>query len=180
VADFTLQENPALNGADIGQVKLVVCPSEPITSIAPFIGQLDAVNDVLKLHRIKMPKVGAVSSGKNLSILWVGQDQWLALGAPDMFFENLHGIAALTDQSDAWVALHLSGEDAASIMARLTPVDMSALSVGHCARSEYAHMPSVLVPVSDGYKIMVPRSFAQTAVDKTVGAMRRLAGQRVL
>lgn len=180
MADFTLQENPVLNGADIGQVKLVVCLPEPITSIAPFVGQLEAVNAVLKLHRIKLPKVGDVSQGKNLSILWAGHDQWLALGAPDMFFENLQGIAALTDQSDAWMTLHLSGDDAASIMARLTPVDLSGLSVGECARSEYAHMPSILLPVPDGYKIMVSRSFAQTAIDKTVEAMRRLAAQRAL
>ncbi len=114
--------------------------------------------------------------------MWAGQGQWFVVGdiGTELLTDALHTKAAVTDQSDAWVVLTLNGADASEVMTRLCSLDLGALEQGQTARAEFAHMMSCITPTTDGFEIMIMRSFAKTAIHHTQEAMRKLAALRAL
>ncbi|WP_293451832.1 sarcosine oxidase subunit gamma [Planktotalea sp.] len=145
------------------------------TSIAPFKGQGAAVETALG---IKLPKVGKSTSRAGQGVVWFSQGQFLALG-----FDvpaGVHGLAALTDQSDAWCALDLTGEGAEDVLARLVPVDLriTTFKAGHALRSQLGHMPLHITRLkSGGFRLLSFRSMAGTTVHEIQRAMDHLAGR---
>lgn len=181
MGDFTLQPNVTLSGANIGDALLSVEQPENIASIAPLKGQQKATALAVKKYlKCALPAVGEVKWTKSVTVSWVGHGQWFAFGKVDGLADALADIAAVTDQSDAWMQLRITGLDAAEVMARITPLDIRAMVIGQTARAEFAHMPAAITPIEGGYEVMVMRSFAKTAVDHTIGVMKRLAAQRAL
>ena len=87
---------------------------------------------------------------------------------------------ALTDQSDAWAVLRLSGAASEDVLARLVPVDLrgSKFKRGHTARSQLQHMMvSVTRTGTTAFDIMVMRSFAATADHELSVAMKFVASR---
>jgi heterotetrameric sarcosine oxidase gamma subunit len=185
VADFKLTPSEALIGQpiEIGQAVLICDQPASILSVAPFKGQGMAVSDALKaVVKLTLPTVGTVVSRKDFRVMWAGQGQWFVVGAFDVDWlsKALRNNAAVTDQSDAWVALTITGGDAGEVMSRLCALDLSQLDKGQTARAEFAHMLSNITPIKDGYEVMVMRSFAKTAVHDIQTVMTKLAAQRAL
>lgn len=185
MAEFALKSSNDLIGqsVEIGGVNLTCHQPVNILSIAPFKGQGMAVNDVLKAAiKFGLPTVGTVKKRGNTRIMWAGQGLWFITGAFDigLLSKALEQYAAITDQSDGWITFTVCGRDAVAVMSRLCSLDLSKMELGQTARAEFAHMMSGITPVIDGFEVMIMRSFARTANDKTLAAMTKLAALRAL
>lgn len=106
--------------------------------------------------------------------VWTGPDQCFWIGPP---LASLPG-HALTDQSDGWAALRLSGADAAAVLARLVPIDLrdSQFKRGHTARSLMVHVPVSLTRSGvASFDILCFRSMVATAIHELETAMKSVA-----
>lgn len=71
----------------------------------------------------------------NMRIMWTAQEQWF-VSAPnsdslvDEFTQCLRGVASVTEQSDGWVELALSGTKTREVLELLSPVDLRAQTFG--------------------------------------------------
>lgn len=101
-------------------------------------------------------------------------------GAPDA---GLSAHAALSDQSDAWVRLNLSGPLARAVLARLVPIDLSAAAfpVSAAARSMLGHMNLLILHAEEGvFTLMIYRSMAATAVHELSQVMRMVSARAAI
>jgi heterotetrameric sarcosine oxidase gamma subunit len=166
----------------VGGLTLSEAAPACITSVAPYKGAeatLSAAMDAA--HGMAFPAPGRTTGKAALKAVWTGRGQCFLIGdAPAD--ASLAAHAALTDQSDGWAVLHLDGEAAEAVMARLTPLDLraSVFKRGHTARSEVAHMMAVVTRTAKGFEIMVMRSFARTAVHHIHDAMASVAAEAAL
>jgi sarcosine oxidase subunit gamma len=132
-----------------------------VTSIQPLKGQ-----------RPRLPKPGQWEAKGDGRILWTGLDEWFAVDcAPSK-------TGMQTDQTDGWVWVEITGDDAADVLARLTPLDPKTLSFGQTARSDVAHMAAILYGLEAGAGIAVMRSFARSLQHAVTEAMQSVATQR--
>lgn len=146
-------------------------PQEQITAIAPYPGQHTALNRALKALKLSFPQANSFSESGTIRLAWSGRDQAFLIGAT----APADLPAALTDQSDAWVSLHLSGPQAAATLARLVPLDLRGISRGQSLRSGLNHMPLLLmVEGPDHFTLMTYRSMARTAWHELHEAMTRI------
>jgi sarcosine oxidase subunit gamma len=158
-----------------GMVELFEIALDTVTSIAPFKGQEGAVEKALGMT---LPKVGRSSSSTKQEIAWFSQGQFLAFRIENA--QGLQGIAAITDQSDAWCALELKGDAALNVLARLVPVDLrpSSFKQGHCLRSQLGHMPLHITRMgNDAFRLLSFRSMAGTMVHEISRTMDLLAAR---
>ena len=91
-----------------------------------------------------------------------GIGQWLVEGDGEV------------DVSDAFAGLALDGPAAADVLARLVPLD---LTVGLPARTLLRHTPVIVTARTEGFGLLVPRSYAASAVEDLVRAMRAVAAR---
>ena len=143
------------------------------TAVAPCAGRAAAVEAALGAA---LPPPGASGGWPGGRILWIGLDLWLVEGdAP----QGLDGLAAASDQGDALAGLRLTGADAEAVLARLVPLDLDrdVFLPGAVARSLLRHVPLVLVAGDPGFELLVPRSYAGTAVAELATAMRSVAAR---
>lgn len=143
----------------------------PITSVAPFRGKAKAVKETLGGWPAPNRSKGAV--------VWSGRNEAFVLGnCPD-----LTGLAATTDQTDAWAHLLLEGADMAQVLARLCPLDLnpSVMKNGHAARSLLGHMNALYWRRGKAkMEIFVFRSMARTAIHELERAMTGIAARAEL
>jgi sarcosine oxidase subunit gamma len=92
----------------------------------------------------------------------IGVGQWLVEGEGEV------------DVSDAFAGLALEGPAAAEVLARLVPIDLTA---GLPARTLLRHAPVVVTARAEGFGLLVPRSYAVSAVEEIVRAMRAVAAR---
>ncbi|MEI4471701.1 sarcosine oxidase subunit gamma [Frigidibacter sp. MR17.24] len=151
-----------------------------VTSVAPLAGQQAAVAAALAALGLGWPAPGRAVAGAVASCLWTGRGQAFLTGiAP----EGLEGLAALTDQSDAWTVLTLAGPGTRAALARLCPVDLSPARLPPEAslRTQLGHMAAILRPIgAETVEIWVFRSMAATAVHEIATAMRGVAARAAL
>lgn len=153
---------PALGHAPLtlAETTLAEAAWAPIHSISPFPGQEKTVAKALKAIGLSFPKPNTWAEKAGQRIVWTGRDQAFLIGAevpPDL-------PAAITDQSDGWVTLTLSGPQARAVLSRLVPLDLRAMTSGDAARSALNHMPLILIVEGpDSFALMTFRSMARTA-----------------
>jgi sarcosine oxidase subunit gamma len=136
-----------------------------VTSVAPFAGA-----DVARvLKPLVFPAPGVVSSKGDARLVCTGRGQAFLFGAVP---EGLGAVAALSDQSDGWAGLSLTGTGAVDVLARLVPLDLRALVPGQCARTTLGHMPLILIAVFGGFEVLVFRSMARSAWHEVEQALR--------
>ena len=147
---------------NLGGVSLAEVDVGPITSVAVLPGGAKAVARGLKALGLAMPEPNTFVEKKGLRIVWTGREQAFLIGAEPPVLDG----AAVTDQSDGWAVLSLSGPAAADVLARLVPMDLRivACPVGTALRSQLNHMNAVILRTGDyAFEIMVFRSMARTA-----------------
>ncbi|WP_295073455.1 sarcosine oxidase subunit gamma [Tabrizicola sp.] len=147
---------------NLGGVSLAEVDVGPITSVAVLPGGAKTVARGLKALGLAMPEPNTFVEKKGLRIVWTGREQAFLIGAESPVLEG----AAVTDQSDGWAVLSLSGPAAADVLARLVPMDLRivACPVGTALRSQLNHMNAVILRTGDyAFEIMVFRSMARTA-----------------
>jgi len=158
VAEFVLTARPALNGYNtrFEAVDLREVTDLAIVSMAiPLAGE-QAFSQALKAaFGIALPEVGNshVCRDGVTRIMRLGQDQLFALFAHDgadaaqVVDAKLGGMAYLTDQSDVWVALELSGVRARRVLERIAMVDLhgDVFGVGALARTSMQHLGTIII-----------------------------------
>ncbi len=165
----------------IGTLTLSDASPKRLTAIAPYPDAEAAVAEVLRAAGLDWPMPNRAAKGAKSVCLWSGRDQaFLTDLSPPA---GLAGQAALTDLSDGWVGLKLTGPDAAATLARLIPIDLSpgAFPDGASARTGLGHM-SVLLHRSSNRSFMLYlfRSMAASAVHEIEGAMKSLAARALI
>lgn len=164
----------------IGSVTLREVDLGMLTSIAPYAGKSKAAARTLKeTHGIAWPGVNRATGKDGARAIWFGRDMVLLAGPePDATLAN---VAALTDQTDAWACVHLSGDTAENVLARLVPLDLSAKAFkrGHAARSLVQNMNGSITRVgAQAFLILVFRSMAGTLLHDLQRAMGAVAARR--
>lgn len=160
----------------VGTVTLAEVDVGPITSIAVLTGGTKAVAKGLKALGLTMPEPNAFIERKGARIVWTGREQAFLIGADCPVQEG----AALTDQSDGWAVLSVSGAGAVDALARWVPLDLrlTAFPVGKAMRTQLNHMNVVILRGGDhAFEIMVFRSMARTAWHEIEAAMQMLAAR---
>jgi hypothetical protein len=159
----------------LGTVTLAEVEVGPITSIAVFPGGAKAVAKGLKTLgwrcrsrtvRRKEGRADRLDRARS--------------GLPDGVEPPALDGAALTDQSDGWAALALSGAGAVDVLARLVPVDLrlAAFPVGRAIRTQLNHMNVVILRAGDhAFEILVFRSMARTAWHELESTMHMVAAR---
>ena len=157
-----------------GTLTLAELPLREMHSIAPFKGaKISAA--LKKAMGIGLPDVGCATAKGGVEILWTAREQYFVIGATPPKLP-----AAITDQSDAWCTVVLLGEEAASVMARVCPVEVAQLGEGDVVRSLIGHMTAIIIKRAEGYEIMVFRAFAKTLVHELREVMVSVTAQAVL
>jgi sarcosine oxidase subunit gamma len=147
-----------------------------VTSVAVFPGGAKAVAKGLKALGLVMPGPNTWRANGAARIIWTGRDQAFLIGVEPPVIEG----AALTDQSDGWAVLSVSGTAAVDALMRLVPLDLrlAAFPVGRAVRAPLNHMNAVLLRSGDyAVEVMVFRSMARTAWREIEAAMLALAAR---
>jgi heterotetrameric sarcosine oxidase gamma subunit len=168
----------ALEGRNLtlGTVTLAEVEVGPITSVAVLPGGAKAVAKGLKTLGLAMPEPNSFAEKKGARIVWTGRDQAFLTGVEPPALEG----AALTDQSDGWAALALTGAGAVDVLARLVPVDLrlAAFPVGRAIRTQLNHMNVVILRAGDhAFEILGFRSMARTAWHELETTMHMVAAR---
>jgi len=101
----------------------------------------------------------------------LAQDQFFLMGlkAKDAdehaLKSQLQDAAYVTDQSDSWVTLQISGDEARSAMERICPINLSATAFasGSIARTSMEHLSAIVMAEQDGsLTLLSPISSAES------------------
>lgn len=119
-------------------------------------------------------------------LFWLGPDEWLLHCDPDAAGALQESLArslsgthhAVTEVSDYYTVLRLSGPDAAAILRRGCPLDLhhEAFPAGNIAQTRFGHASVLLHRLGDGetWDIQVRWSYAEYVWDYLASAMRAL------
>lgn len=148
-----------------------------LTSIAPFAGQQTVVSAAIeKSHGCGFPPPNRSFHKGAARMIWFGRD--IALLAGTVPSPRLYAVAAVTDQSDAWACVTLTGKGGEDVLARLVPVDLRPrhFETGHTCRTLLGHMQASITRLADDrILILVFRSMALTLVEEVQAAMEAVA-----
>ena len=159
--------------------RLQEMPMGAIWAVMPYHGQTGAVSSALEeAQGLSWPKPGTFTEAGALRLAWSGRAQAMLMGAtpPDA----LSGLAGLSDQSDAWTHLAVTGAGSTEVLCRLVPVDLSlaACPVGSSLRTSLGHMSAMILRTgSDRFELLAFRSMAGTMVHELDRAMRMVAAR---
>ena len=165
----------------VGAIGLSEVLIDPIFVIAPFTGKADAVSAALEAAvGLRLPAPGASGRAGDVRVLWAGQDLTLLMGAPP---PDLAGLAAVTDQSDAWAIVAVEGAPVIDVLARLVPIDLreAAFAEGAVARTMLGHLTVGICRTGpQSFEIMAMRSMAATLVHDLCEAADSVAARAAL
>lgn len=155
----------------IGEVTLTEVTLGPVTSIAPFAGQSDAVTKALAVEGLRFPAPGETVTSGPARIIWAGQGRALLCGVEPPV--SVAALAALTDQSDANAVLQIEGPATEAVLARLVPVDLriNVMPEGRTIRTLLGHLTVSVTRIGPmAFEIMAMRSMAGSLVHELVEA----------
>jgi len=121
-------------------------------------------------------EAGTSARAGDLSVLWLGPDEWLIIAAPGAA-EQVTGrlrsafgteYASVVDVSAQRTTLHLGGPRVRDVLAQGCALDLhpSRFPVGRCAQTMLAQAPVILLPLAaDEYWLLVRASFARYLAD---------------
>jgi sarcosine oxidase subunit gamma len=157
-----------------GSCRLEALPQSRILSVAPYPGREDEAARRLGAF----PAPGEVHVLGAARLVWAGRGMAFLLNPAEGQGDGLAGIAAVTDQSDGWAGLRLSGPDAEEVLARLVPLDLAPMTPPASVRSLLNHMPLLLIRGDEGFEVWSYRSMAGTLLHELATAMRGVAARR--
>lgn len=198
MADFTWTARSALqhtaiagrHGAAVQKPGIVVSEVRDFNLVLIFArrGKWAATAKAIKAHfGIAAPTTPKAVAGKDMTIIWSGPDQVMALsprqGATSPLgglHDTFEGIASLSDQSDGRALIRISGPDARKMLAKISSVDFhdDVFPVGAAASTSVDHTTVNLwrsADAADGspvFNLLVFSSFAgslwHTILDSSV------------
>lgn len=121
-------------------------------------------------YGIAPPDAPRFVPGAPLSLIWSGPGLWLAIAEADGealeagLAEKLRGLAFVTDRSDGFAVLEISGPAAREMLSRLLPMDLHprAFGPGDTAVTVAEHIGVQIWQLDDApaYRLAFPRSYA--------------------
>ncbi len=163
-----------------GGTVLAALPDQPRFAIAAAGDAAASISAALG----GLPDPGELSDWGRARIFWAGVGLWLVEGegAPALARTAADAGAAVTDQSDAWAGLALTGPWTTDTLARLASIDTdpAVWPPGSTARSLLRHTPCLFVAISGGVELRVARSYARTVVGDLAEVLAALAGRSAL
>ena len=163
---------------EIGDARLEEADPGRLTVLSELGQGAELAAALSEAHGLDWPKPGRSSGKEGNRCLWFGHREVLLAGpAPD---GNLAEKGAVTDVSDGWTSVILSGAGAEDVLARLVSVDLrrSAFKMGHSTRSLLQHMPVSITRVGgDRFLLLAFRSMAATLVHDLKQAMEAVASR---
>jgi len=162
----------------VGRFDLTEADLGPIHSVAPLPGRRAALDAALLAAGFVFPAPSEMHEGPAGRMVWAGRDLAFLMGAAPS--DAVRAAAAVTDQSDGWAALRLSGRGIADVLARLVPVDCGdgALPPGRAVRTQINHMPGLLLREgAEAVVLMTFRSMGATLVHEVAEAARRVSAR---
>ncbi len=160
----------------VGTITMSEVLLDRVMSVAPFAGQAKPTSAALKDQiGLGLSAPGRAVSNRRARVIWAGQRMWLV--AADV---SLDGLAAVTDQSDAWAILRIEGAGVEDVLARLVPIDLRASTFkgGHTARTMLGHMSVGITRVgAQAFEVMAMRSMAATLVHDLQVAAENVAAR---
>jgi sarcosine oxidase subunit gamma len=156
VAEFTLTARPALGGyaREWERAALVEVERTLVSLSGPG-------REILGLE---LPAPGRFAAAEGVTAYWIGPEQWLLAGDAGLFgrVRAAAADAAMTEQTDAWAQLRLTGPAAVAALERLCKLDLSAFPEGSAARTAMEHLGVVIAREEGGFLLMSPRSSARS------------------
>jgi len=163
-----------------GSLTLAEVEVGQMTSLMPRSGQEKPASAALKkAHGAAFPAPNRATGKAGCRVVWTGIGQAMLLGPK--VDETLAQTCALTDQSDGWAVMELSGSGARDVLARLCPLDLreSEFKRGHTARSLIGHLNASVTRIgAERYLLLVFRSMAATAAHEIHEAMISVTAQQ--
>lgn len=177
----------------IGCVTLQEVTDRALVSIAFGPAERERVSDSLQQSTgTHLPAVGSCTSIDNsTTLLGLQLDQvWLSLSHDGSAMDKtahdrlrLPDGVYLTDQSDGWTALVLSGDKVQSVLERLCPLDLDTqqFPVDAVARTSIDHSGVILVRKAvNAYELITPRSSVASFVHAVESVAEHILNEHAL
>lgn len=166
-----LNTSTPLNGfsAEINNVSINEVTGRAIVSVAmPRGGEAKFKSAIKKELKLDLPEPGAFTSCKtaNGQLVWASEDQFFYLFdendlEPEKAVKSKLGASAyVTNQSDAFVMLSVSGDRRLEALERICPIDLDTktFSVGSAARTMMEHIGALILRSSDNEYVLLSAS----------------------
>jgi sarcosine oxidase subunit gamma len=167
---FTALPDTGHYGASGAGVRITVIDDSAIASVAVARGQTSALGHICHTaFGINLVDGAVVSRGQFLSFVGVGPGKWLVFSANDtppaaQLRQTFGALAAVCDQSDAYVIFTLEGSRVRECMMKGAAIDLdqNVFKVDDAATTVAAHIGLTFWQTSEApsYRIAVARSFA--------------------
>lgn len=145
-----------------------------LTSIAPHRGCGAALATALQEEPgLGIPNPGKSETAAAVRCYWMGPEQYFlerqsgtGAACASELAARLQGVAAVTDQSDAWLTLELVGRQSRAVLEKLCTIDLhpGVFTVGSVARTQMEHHGVViaLLDPTPRFRLLTARSSART------------------
>ena len=162
----------------ISNTKIIELEKLKLTSISAYKGKSKNLSEQLKKsHGMALPHYGRATGSEGSRALWFGRHSLLVGPKCD---EKLAKFAMLTDQSDAWVVLRMSGDSMEAMLMRLSPVDirLKTFKTGSVVRTDLLHVNVTLHRIgANTIDVYGFRSMAKTVCHELTQALTTIAAR---
>lgn len=152
-------------------------------------GDIGKIADTVeKTFSCELPKAGRFSDGefskKQWRIVATGPNRWFVIGGNGAFPASVSSITAVTDQSDGWVGLRLSGDKLRQVLGKLVGLDLhpDQFPTGSSATVPIEHMRAILLCEDAANRVIAlyfQRSSARFLVEHLRHAAYSTCGERI-
>lgn len=184
--DFTLRAAPILGGVDltIADNRLTERDDLALVSIAVPLGGDAGLTEALKNGwGLDLPTAPGSATAGEVRAIRTAPDQLMLVfphrepDAARQVAAKLDGRGYVTDQTDAWVVLEISGPDTPAALERLTMLDVSddRFPEGAAARTLMHHMGAILIRLgATRYLLLSASSSALSFLDAVETSYRNV------
>lgn len=176
MVEFELVSAPPLAGyaEDFGSVSLHAPGDLAVVNLALPLGTEEKALKAIKSgYGVDLPAPGkSVETKKGAArLLRLAPDQVFAVfthagaDAEDVVTKAVKNALYITDQTDVWCGLEISGSQALDVLERICPIDLhpSSFDIGDCARTVMEHLGVLILRTgTDRYLLLSASSSAKS------------------
>ncbi|MCT8330894.1 sarcosine oxidase subunit gamma [Albidovulum sediminis] len=135
-----------------GPITIAEVTDVALASVAARQGRAADVAAAAKRIGLDLPPPGRHAAGTPCSAFWMGPEMWM-VEAPFSTHEDVVAAlkpafgdaASLTEQTDAWARLRVTGADLPRLFERLCNADLARAEAGHAIRTTIEHLGAFLL-----------------------------------